>query len=313
MYQRALLSYILSVNNYHKINCSNKLKDMFKNIFGGSKKRKSGVYTFENGKLVEFDESPGNGSVNAIIESLGYDINQIHSIWTFDSNKISNIGVKVLSKIPVFVITENGVSNLNLMTLNRALAKIDWRFEYESTVVEDILNEGIENENLSLNFLSKATKLVQKSNNIYKAENFGLLLHFEEEKLVRFTSSDGLTAESRWLKELNPSLFNSMLDEARQFQDSEMDALEEVHNQCVALRSIPDAFKNQFLSQHINEYGNYNFYNLNAAHYSPTITKKTFIKTNKGRYIQLGQYQLRVQDYTYNFGEDGLLMDAWKN
>lgn len=44
-----------------------------KNIFGSnSNNRKTGVYKVENNKLIELDELPGNGSINAIIEELGF-------------------------------------------------------------------------------------------------------------------------------------------------------------------------------------------------------------------------------------------------
>lgn len=286
---------------------------ILKSIFGGDNKRKSGIYKIQAGNLIELDESPGGGSINDIIRSLGYELNQVHTIMTFDSKEISNIGVKALSKKPVFVLTNDGVSNLKVSTLKRELSNIDWGFEYESTEVQSILAEGIENANLTLDFLSDAVKLDKKSENIYKAVNFGLLLHFANGKLIRFSSSDGLSAESKWLKNINPNLFNSMLAEAKQFQESEMDALNEVDKQCIALRSIPEATNNPFISKHLNHHGNYSFYNLNAAHYLPKLTIEEFLKINKGRYIKLSDSQIKVYDFIYSFDENGMLIESWED
>jgi hypothetical protein len=286
---------------------------ILKTLFGNGNTRKSGIYIIQNEKLIELENLPGEGSINDIIKSLGYELNQIHTILTYDSKDISNIGVKVLSKIPVFVITREGVSNLKTSALNRELTNIDWSFEYDSTEVYRILNEGIESKNLKLDFMCKVMQLDKKSERTYKATNFGLLLNFDQDILVSFSSSDGLSAESKWLKDLNPKMFNSMLLEAKQFHNSEMDALFEVHNQCLALRSIPDATNNPFLQQHLSKNGNYNYFNVYAAHYSPEITIEDFLKVNKGRYIQLTEFQYKVNNFVFNFNDDGILDITWND
>lgn len=43
----------------------------------------------DNGSLVELEGSPANGSINAIIEYLGFDTSQVHKVFTFDSPMIS--------------------------------------------------------------------------------------------------------------------------------------------------------------------------------------------------------------------------------
>ena len=231
---------------------------------------------------------------------------------TFDSKEISNIGVKIFTKEPVFVLTNDNISNLNFSTLQKELRNVDWDFEYSSTEIETILQDGIDNKSLSLDYLSAITDLKKKTERTYHAPQLDLYLQFEGEYLTSYNSTDGLSGDSKWLKEINPELFNSMMNEAREFHQSEMDAKVEVNNQCRALRSIPDATNNDYLEDHSNSSGNYNFYNLQAAHYLPEFTKDEFIHVNKGRFIQLTNSQIKVDNFVYEFDENEILSKSWK-
>ncbi|MDY0103765.1 MAG: hypothetical protein RBS07_12595, partial [Lentimicrobium sp.] len=86
---------------------------MFNRLFRiNASKNKTGIYFVEGNKLTELEESPGNGSINSIIEILGYEIPQIHTIFTFDSKNIECIGVKVFSKEPIFVLAKKKNSQI---------------------------------------------------------------------------------------------------------------------------------------------------------------------------------------------------------
>lgn len=286
---------------------------MLKKLFGGkSKERKTGVYKIANQSLEELNDLPGGGSINEIIIELGYNTEQIHTVLTFNSKQISSIGVKIFTKEPVFVLTNVGVANLKMSTLNSELRNINWDSEYSSSGIESILTEGIENKSLTIEYLKSVIQLNSKTETIFLAKELDLYLHFEVNILIDFSSTDGLNAASKWLKSINEPIFNNMLAEATTYHVSEMDAIEEVNIQCGALRSIPEAINNEFIDEHVNSFGNYNFYNLLAAHYNPELSKDNFIHVNKERFIKLSENEFKVDRFVYQFSEIGLLENAWK-
>lgn len=281
---------------------------MFKKLFG-NKERKTGTYKVIGESLIEYDVLPEGGSMNAICLDLGYHPDQIHIAMTFDSKITSNIGVKIFTREPVFVMTQDKVKNIDLKTLHSELNKIDWKFEYSSSNIENILEQGIENQTLTFDYLNSIIKLSSKNNEIYLAKELDLHLKFENNLLVSFASTDGLNAASKWLKRVNMELFTNMLREAQTYHKSNEDAIEEVNCQCNALQSIPNAINNEFINNHINAFGNYNFYNLYAAHYASEseITKSEFLVVNKGRILELTNYKFIVDGFSYQFDENDLL------
>jgi len=281
---------------------------MFNKLFG-NKERKTVTYKVIGDSLEEYDVLPEGGSMNAICLDLGYHPDQIHIAMTFDSKITSNIGVKIFTKDPVFVMTEDKVKNINLKMVHSELNKIDWDFEYSSSNIENILEQGIENQTLSYDYLNSVISLSSKGDEIYLAKELDLYLHFENKTLVSFASTDGLSAASKWLKSVNFDIFENMLREAQSYHNSNEDAIEEINCQCAALRAIPDAINNEFIDNHINAFGNYNFYNLYAAHYASEseITKGEFLLVNKGRIIELTDYKFIVDGFSYQFDENDLL------
>lgn len=281
---------------------------MFNKLFG-NKERKTGTYKVIGDSLEEYDVLPEGGSMNAICLDLGYHPDQIHIAMTFDSKITSNIGVKIFTKDPVFVMTEDKVKDINLKTVHSELNKIDWDFEYSSSNIEDTLEQGIENQTLTYDYLNSVISLSSKGDEIYLAKELDLYLQFENNTLVSFTSTDGLSAASKWLKSVNYDIFENMLREAQSYHSSNEDAIEEINCQCAALRAIPDAINNEFIDNHINAFGNYNFYNLYAAHYASEseITKREFLLVNKERIIELTDYKFIVDGFSYQFDENDLL------
>ena len=281
---------------------------MFNKLFG-NKERKTGTYKVIGDSLEEYDVLPEGGSMNTICLDLGYHPDQIHIVMTFDSKITSNIGVKIFTKDPVFVMTEDKVKNINLKLVHSELNKINWDFEYSSSNIENILEQGIENQTLTYDYLNSVISLSSKGDEIYLAKELDLYLQFENNTLVSFASTDGLSAASKWLKSVNFDIFENMLQEAQSYHNSNEDAIEEINCQCAALRAIPDAINNEFIDNHINAFGNYNFYNLYAAHYASEseITKIEFLLVNKGRIIELTDYKFIVDGFSYQFDENDLL------
>ncbi len=286
---------------------------MFSKLFNkGSKERKTGVYKYSDGKLVELDEMPGDGSINSIIKSLGFELPQVHTIFTFDSKLISTIGVKILTKEVVFAATEEGVRNLTIPDLNKELETVDWQFEYSSSGIEDILNEGIENGSLDYDFLRTVTNLKKESESIFHAVDLELYLYFKDGLLTNIASSDWLNTASKWLRDLNGAMFESMLSEANRFHDSEIDAIEEVNMQCNSLRSIPNAIENEFIPLHTKQSGNINFYNILLAHYDHDANIEEFKQVNKGRFKPISEEDLEVGNFIYQFDSAGSFRNVTK-
>lgn len=276
---------------------------MFKNFFKKEPQNKTGIYHFQNEKLVELDEVPGNGSINSVIQEIGFDPSQLHTVITYESDKIDVIGFKVFTSQLVFAISKDK-KKLNQADIVNETNKIDWEFEYSSSTISDILDEGISNKAFTLDFLSSVLKLEKDSEEIFHATEIDLYLEFENNILKSFASSNWLNDASKWLKGLNKDMFDSMLDEAKTFQNSEIEAMEEVNEQCASILNIPSAIENEFIPLHTKANGNINFFNLLVAHYNKQVKIEDFKQINKGRFTELDDRTLEVGNFKYFF-EDG--------
>ena len=136
---------------------------MFKNLFGNKgSSSKTGFFQVFNETLIEINEVPGNGSINACIESLGFPKNHLRIVHTFNSDKFDCLGFKTLSKEVILVITKKPEMKITYTDVRKEISKIDWGFEYSSLNVEDILEEGVELENFDLKFLKFAYLILHK-------------------------------------------------------------------------------------------------------------------------------------------------------
>tara|TARA_B100000941_G_C28504546_1_gene556432 strand:+ start:1161 stop:2030 length:870 start_codon:yes stop_codon:yes gene_type:complete len=281
---------------------------IFDQLFkGNSDEQEPGFFKVEGSELTKFDPSTETKSINDAINELGFDTTQIHTLHTdyFDC-----IGVRIFTKDPVLVLTLDK-KTVNSKILQRELKKVDWDFEYSSHTVEDILTEGIENHSLTFDYLSSVLKLNKESDSLFIATDFGLYLTFKNGYLESFGSSDWTNAASKWIKEANQELFDTMLSEALQFHKNELEAMEEVNFLCEAFQNIPYGTKNEFIPLHRKTNGTINYFNLLAAHYNnfneDRIKIDDFKTVNKGRFISRGELTFEVDQFIYQFDIDGLL------
>lgn len=273
--------------------------------------RKTGIFINEEGVFLELDESPGNGSVNSIIEHLNYHTDQIHSIYPHDSKRLSNLAVKIFTKEIVFFITKDEIKPLNIGQIKQEINSIDWDFEYSSFTYEDILNEGIENKSLNYKYLSDVLDISSEEGlGMYFSEQIGYYLYFRNNILIDFDTASGLNSSAAWLKNLNEEMFQNMLAEAIKHQDSKIEALNEVNTQCEALQNIPNAVVNKYVPEFTNKEGNINFYNIYVKYYSGQCNIEEFLKMNKGRYrksqVENG-IKLLIEGKDFIFNQDGYL------
>jgi len=285
---------------------------MFKGLFSRKSNSKgTGIYKLVGEKLIEYDNQPENGSINSIIEELGFELTQVHTIHTFDSSIIECIGVKIFSKNVVFVLAKDKNLSVSSRALKQEMNDIDWDFEYSSHTIEDILNEGIEAKNLTQEFLNSNIELqLEEGNSVYLAPSLDLYLYFKDGILESYTSSEWTNAASKWLISVNKKMFNEILAEAINFHGNEIEAMEEVNLQCNALQRIPEAVNNEFIPQHIKKTGNTNFYNLLAAHYDGSINIEEFKIVNKGRFFQQEENSLVIEKFVYQFDTEGSLVNV---
>jgi len=210
--------------------------------------QKTGIYKVDGKNLIEIEQTPGNGSINSIIDYLGYPRNHIKTVHTFDSNKFDCLGFKSLSKELVFVLTKDKETKPPFSDVSKEMNNIDWDFEYSSHDVEDIPNDGIDAKNLSIKFLETVISDFQSiDDKTYKSNNLGLLFFFEDNTLTDFCSSGFDNASTKWLKKWNPSMYKQMLKEAKFYHENEQDAMAEMNILSDSLRGIPQALRNEFI------------------------------------------------------------------
>jgi len=281
---------------------------MFKNIFGDKRSGgKTGFFKVEKETLIEIEEMPGNGSINACIESLGFPKNHIRTVLTFNSAQIQCLGFKTLSKQLVFVLAKNRETKISYSDVQKEISQIDWDNEYSSLNVEDILEDGVNMENLNLSFLQSVIDLKRDGDNVYKSEKLGLYLQFDNDILVAFTSSGFDDSATKWLNDLNPTLVSEMTQEAQQYHENEIDSMEEVNKQAKSILGIPHAATNEFIPLHTKLNGNVNFYNLLITHYKKQCTIDEFLFMNKGRFRTINKNTIEVGNFIYSFDSNGQL------
>lgn len=284
---------------------------MFKNLFSKDEySSKTGFFKVENKKLIPIDELE-KGSINDCIEQIGFPTNHIYTIHSFDSDKISVLGFKTLTKELQFVLAENK-SKISFSDVSKAIKGIDWDFEYSDLNIEDILQDGIDYENFDLNFVKSIMQLTKEDKDLYKSENLGLYLQFENGILKVFTSSEWENSSTKWLKDINQPMVKNMINEAKQFQRNEIEAMEEVNRQTKALMNVPEAMKNEFLSLHENSNGNFNFHNLVIAHYTQECNQDDFLFMNKGRFNKIDESIFEVGKFKYEFDNNRELIAVYE-
>lgn len=282
-------------------------KELRKYIRKISFARSTGLYKFMYGRLTELQEIPKSGSINEIIQSLGMSRSEVHVVHLFDSEIFQFIGFRTLSKKPIFAQTSDGIRNLHFSILKNTIETINWKIEYSADNVDEILKDGIENAELSLEFLQGAILLKRLTPQKYSAFELEMTLFFENNKLVKFKHNDYLDSSSKWLRSSNTDMYERMLKEADKYQKGQEGVINEVNKQSEALMLIPKSVENEFVKFHRTKDGNISFYNLRAAHYLPPLDKDEFLMINSGRYKKIDNNTYHVNKFLYFFDDNNTL------
>lgn len=275
--------------------------------------QRTGIYKVERKKLIEIEHTPGNGSINSIIDYFEYPRNHINIIHTFNSNKFYCLGVKSLSKELIFILVKDKEVTPLFSDVSKEMNKIDWESVYSSHDIEYILNDGIDANNLTKMFLKSVIPDFKSiDENKYKSNQLGLLFFFNNDILIKFCSSGYDNASTKWLKKLNISLYKQMLKEAIFYQGNEPDAMKEMNILSDSIRGIPKASTNEFLYLHKTKNNNINYYNVLVTHYNKECTLDEFVFMNKGRYKQTDFNKYEVGYFIYEFNEQNMLENVCK-
>lgn len=99
--------------------------------FSARKKVKSptGFYVIDGVSLKSLNELPGNGSINAIAESLGHSPKKTHTYFPQNTD-IKFISFDKDSKKPLFVEATNKEKPLTYSSIAAEINKINWNLEY---------------------------------------------------------------------------------------------------------------------------------------------------------------------------------------
>jgi hypothetical protein len=275
---------------------------MFRNPFSQNfYQSKTSFFRVKSNEIFPLDEVYGSGSINDTVEGIGYPKNHIRIIHTFDSDKISCLGFKTLSKELILVLARNSDVRICLSDIRAVIKEINWDFEYSSLNIEEMLNEGIELQNFDIDFLKSVIDLKNDKGSLYRSEQLGLYFQFEEGILKAFSSSEWDNSSTKWLKNLNEPMVQQMYEEAYQYHANEVDAMLEVNMQTDAILNIPNAVNNEFVPLHRKSSGNINFYNLLLAHYNHDCSLNDFLFVNRGRYFQIAPKTYEVEKFIYEF------------
>jgi hypothetical protein len=246
---------------------------------------------------------------------LGYHPDQVHTILgNFDGeDTIKHIGVEVFTDNVVFVMTKP-LASLERREVNHFLKAHDVKNIFRDYTVEDILQTGIDNQSLDINFLARVLKIKNPSlYGVFSVPSIGYDLLFNGGFLEHFTPLDGLNCWAKMWKGLNPKLTNDYFDQAKKYGENDRTkAVREVNIQANAFANTLGGIDTPLKDLHITEDGLVNYAMLTVTHYDAPISLDDFKAINHGIYEVVsndenndGLSHFKVGWYVYKFDNKG--------
>lgn len=280
-------------------------------------RQSTGVFIPDESGFIELTDIQ-NLSINQMLEKQGYhpDTTHHHIVTNDVSDQIQSIIFEVFTKNVIMVITDKSVLSLDSVRIAKIANKLTFNDLYESFTVKGVLEDGINNESLTVEFLSKVLNLNDTSpNSVLYCEKLGYYLYFNEGFLTDFQSSDGLNEWAKDWKDIQPKILASYEYEAKQYwgESNTAQITKEINAQAEAWANTPEgSWQNPYTHLHKTEFGNINFVNLLLVHYGEEITLSDFKQINHGRYEVVSGFgentTLKVGHFVYKF-QDGELVD----
>ncbi|MEI6950367.1 hypothetical protein V9K67_24510 [Paraflavisolibacter sp. H34] len=278
------------------------------------KKESSGIFIPDQTGFAELKDEIKNSSINGIAEHLGYHPDQAHSYFgNFDQNAdVKHVIVEIFTKNIVFVLTQTTVTQLNKRQVDHFLRDFELSEVFDSITTRDILQEGIQNKSLKIDFLSRVLSIQDPDpNGLFYIESIGLYLYFFDGFLVSIQSSDGLSHWAKHFKQLNPQFIGQYEHVAKLYWGNNLPkVINEINIQSDALADLPDGMKNHYIHLHETKFGTINFAMLHVCHYNKEISLRDFREINHGRFQQTGPFEYVVDRFKYEFEEDGTLLNS---
>lgn len=227
------------------------------------------------------------------------------------------VGVEVFTKNIIFVRTKKFVINLKKSKVDYFLKSFSLKETFKSTTVENILEDGINNKSLDIDFMAKVLDIKQPAlNGVFNVESIGYNLYFENGYLAGFETSTGLTTWGKYFQSDNPQLIDTYEKQASLYWGKDPGRItKEVNVQADALANTPNGMLNEYLDLHRTRHGLVNFHMLLVCHYNWPITLTEFISINHGRYANLdpvmdgvASYSLGYFQYDFDIENEELLL-----
>ena len=280
------------------------------------RKESSGFFVPDGNKFIEATGLE-NLSINKIAEKLGYhtDMTYHHLVGYEQTDEIQSIIFEVFTTNIIFIITSKKVLSLPPYKVQGILIQLSWHDLYDSHTIKSTLEDAIEHESLTIDFMQKVLNLNDNDPNcVLFSEKLGYYLYFSEGVLVDFQTSDGL---NEWAKEwnlINPNLVASYEKEAVYYwgEGKPHKILKEINAQADAYANVPCmAWQNPLNEMHTSEFGNINFVNQLVAHYGKEISLKEFKEINHGRYEVISSVEeevsLKIGRFVYEFSDGEII------
>ena len=286
------------------------------NIFGRNKKS-SGVFIPKNLEYIELTDDIAFKSINGITEHLGYHSDQAHGYFDLaeEDSGITNVIVEIFSNNIIFILTKDTVTKLKKSTVDRYMRNFNLNKVFNSYITESILEDGVENSSLKIDFLSKVLNIEEpEQDGMFYAASIEYYLFFVNGILVSFQSADGLNEPAKDWKQSSPVFFRDLEKVTKLYWGNNLSSvINEINLQAEAYTNVPFIMKNGFLELHKTKHGTINFVMLLVCHYSYKISFEDFAIINHGRYFKLDTDKYLVDRFIYEFDQFGNLTNAYIN
>lgn len=255
-------------------------------------------------------------SFNDCMTFLGYHRDQVMILYSSQSDKITNIAFEIFTRNIVFIRTNKKITFIADRDLKKALTGFSVAKYYTSGEIKNILESGIENESLSVDYLASVLKLTNVSRNgMFYASRIKTYLYFTNGLLSNFLYDDGFSTRAKELKQVNKTVYDILAQAAYKYRSGDdFGAQKEINIQSEAWAAIPNAFGNEFIPLHTYNDGLVNLHMIRVCHYGHPITRLAFQEINYGRYQVIsnngsGDVVLRLGHFDYRFSINGDLIE----
>lgn len=302
-----------------------KLKLLFILLIFSTISYASGIKTFvpKGNGYVPVEIKVEKKSMNNICKYLGYNSEQFYSYNDFyhKESKVISIAFKVFTDDIICIITEDTVDSITQKDVDKYLLNFNLSDEFDSYDIESALEDGVKYKSLTKKFLSEIfNKSLSLNENSFIAMKIGYELHFENEILTNYNTSDGLNKWAKGWKNEMLERYKKYYKVASLYNDNQMDIINEINIQADAFSRIPYGVQNEYIKFHMTDEGTVNYKMLLVAHYKVKINLQEFKAINNGRYKLSNEFNdqdgykrttYRVNNGLYTFDENGKLVNTY--